>query len=60
MIKALAEKWNQQDWEHALEMYPKWARLQHTRMMQKHRNRFPTQTRIFDQIDLEILGEARD
>ena len=50
-------------WIHSVNMYAKWARLAVTseaarRMMKFHRERFPSQAKVFDVIDREI-ADAR-
>ena len=45
-----------QNWAWSVEMYSKWARLNTDgakRMMERHRSRFPTMSKVFDQIDAE-------
>lgn len=45
-----------ESWAHSVDMYTKWACLgtgNAIRMMQLHRDRFPTMSKIFDQIDKE-------
>ena len=51
-------------WDHSINMYAKWAKLADTseaarRMMKFHRERFPTQTKVFDAIDCEISATSR-
>lgn len=49
-------------WRDSLHMYRGWAKILNTshypdkvrEMMQRHRNRFPNQSKIFDQIDREV------
>ena len=50
-------------WDHSINMYAKWASLAITseaarRMMKLHRERFPAQTRVFDEIDREIADTS--
>lgn len=54
-------KMNSNDWAHSLDMYQKWAQLYRLNgdarifaIMERHRNKFPNQKKIFDQIDAEI------
>ena len=45
-------------WDHSINMYANWSRLSATseaarRMMKFHRERFPSQAKVFDAIDRE-------
>jgi len=45
------------EWAFTIEIYRKWAILGTEgarRMMRLHRDRFPNQTKIFDQVDAEV------
>ena len=54
-------------WDDSVNMYAKWSKLKAKastdslrqscdRMMQRHREAFPTMHKVFDQIDTEALG----
>ena len=49
-----------QNWAWSVEMYSKWATLNTEgakRMMEYHRSRFPTMSKVFDQIDAEVRSD---